>query len=188
MFELYSKIQERNRLTVENLGLARLAASRISRKSQASYEELQAQANLLLVQAIQRYDPSKGTAISTFIVPFIQYRLLNEVSRRGWLVRLPRRDYEIVQKAKKLNSKGRKLSQEELSEEIGITPKRLREAEEALRACKYLKDSESCFDLSSPKEDRRYPASSVSIAWGNVKPLERKFIAQGLLVSIPNRD
>jgi RNA polymerase sigma-B factor len=54
-------------------------------------EDLRQVARLALLRALRAYDPSRGTALSSYAVPTIVGALKRHLRDRGWLVRPPRR-------------------------------------------------------------------------------------------------
>src|SRR3954468_3418152 len=72
-------------------------ALHLSRKYHArgEREDLEQIACLALLKAIDRYDPSKGIAFSSFAVPTIIGELKRYFRDRGWTVRVPRSLQEL---------------------------------------------------------------------------------------------
>jgi RNA polymerase sigma-B factor len=79
---------DRERLVLRFLPLARHLSRRYGAGSER--EDLEQVAALALVKAIDRYDPDRGIAFTSFAVPTILGELKRYFRDRGWTVRVPR--------------------------------------------------------------------------------------------------
>lgn len=103
----------RAELVARFLPLARRLALRYSTRSEA-LDDLVQVACLGLVKAIERYDPARGAAFSTFAVPTILGELRRHFRDHAWALHVPRSMQErslVVQSAV-----------EELTEQLGHSP------------------------------------------------------------------
>jgi RNA polymerase sigma-B factor len=80
---------ERDAMVERHLGLARHLALRYS-DSGEPLEDLFQVASLGLVNAVDRFDPSRGIAFTTFAVPTILGELKRHFRDRGWAIHVPR--------------------------------------------------------------------------------------------------
>jgi RNA polymerase sigma-B factor len=80
---------ERHAMVERHLGLARHLALRYS-DSGESLEDLFQVASLGLVNAVDRFDPSRGVAFTTFAVPTILGELKRHFRDRSWAIHVPR--------------------------------------------------------------------------------------------------
>lgn len=78
-------------LVLSHFGLAKRLARRYARGDRQLMEELEQVAALGLVQAATRFDPSRGTAFSTFAVPTITGELRRYFRSARWAAHVPRR-------------------------------------------------------------------------------------------------
>lgn len=136
-------IAQRNQWVVENLGLARQCAHRWADNSHIPYEDLEPVAVIALIGATERFDKSKGFKFSTFAMPIINFRIINYLRDKGHSIKIPRKYYDEVQKAKRTekalaNKLGRKPTDREIALVMGITVEELAAARSAMLNCKKL--------------------------------------------------
>jgi len=128
----------REELVERFLPLARQLARRYQRHNEP-LDDLMQVASMGLVKAIDRFDPSRGTAFSTYAVPTILGELKRYFRDSGWAVHVPRGMQERVMKldqaSQELHRKlGRSPSASELADELGLTSEEVLEAMEASSA------------------------------------------------------
>jgi RNA polymerase sigma-B factor len=131
-------VAARERLVQRYLRLAESLARRYARSSEPM-DDLDQVAYLGLVQAVDRFDPDRGVAFSSFAVPTILGELKRHFRDRTWAVRVPRevRDAVIVveRASDALSSAlGRSPSPAEVAEATGLTVERVVEARGAALA------------------------------------------------------
>jgi RNA polymerase sigma-B factor len=110
-------------------------ARAIARRFQATgvpFEDLVQVANVGLVVAVDRFDPDRGVAFTTFAVPVIQGELKRELGKSGWAVHMPRRLQERVQRIRRVGDAltgrlGRAPTEGELAAESGLSVEEVRE-------------------------------------------------------------
>jgi RNA polymerase sigma-B factor len=128
----------RDRLVERYMRLAFMLARRYSRTSEPM-EDLEQVACLGLVHAVDRFDPDRGTAFSSFAVPTILGELRRHFRDRTWAVRVPRdlRDAATsVERASEAlaGELGRSPSAAEVAEATGLAPEQVIDAREAALA------------------------------------------------------
>lgn len=84
----------RNELVEAHAGLARHLAARFARHGQA-LDDLTQVAQLALIKAVERYDPSHGTRFATYATPTIIGALKRHLRDRSWSLHVPRGIQEL---------------------------------------------------------------------------------------------
>jgi RNA polymerase sigma-B factor len=128
----------REQLVVRHLSLARKLATRYAR-TQEPMEDLYQVASLGLLKAIDRFDPNREIAFTSFAVPTILGELKRHFRDKGWAVHLPRGLQELVLRIQhadeKLGSTSRRSpTVDEIAEYLNLDPEEVLEGLEALQA------------------------------------------------------
>jgi RNA polymerase sigma-B factor len=137
LFRAYTRhgdLLARERLITRYLPLAESMARRFARGIRD--DDFVQVASFGLIKAIDRFDPEKGVAFSSFAVPTIVGELKRYRRDHGWAVRPPRGLMELALKLPKetdrLHAKfGRSPTMSELAEALGVTTEEVLEAVEA---------------------------------------------------------
>jgi len=132
------------------LPLARQLARRYQRGGEL-LDDLNQVASLGLLKAVDRYDPERQTAFSSFAVPTILGELKRHFRDKGWSVRVPRDLQELAVRlepvSEELNRElGRPPTPAEIAERTGTTVEQVLEAREAAGAYRAV-------SLDRPRED-----------------------------------
>src|SRR3954470_24393522 len=128
----------REQLVERLLPLARRMARRY-RRSDEPLDDLVQVATLGLIKAIDRFDPARDTAFSSYAVPTMLGELKRYFRDNGWSVHVPRgmqeRVMQVDSTVKELSRKmGRSPSAAEVSEALGLSTEQVLEAMEAASA------------------------------------------------------
>jgi RNA polymerase sigma-B factor len=120
------------------LPLARSLARRYERGSEP-LEDLVQVASVALVKAIDRYDPARGYAFSSFAVPTIAGELKRHFRDQTWMVRPPRGIQEVTLRvegalARLTQQLDRSPTTGELAEAVGVSDEEILEALQARSA------------------------------------------------------
>src|SRR3954469_3456227 len=145
------------------LPLARQLARRYQRGGEL-LDDLNQVASLGLLKAIDRFDPQRATAFSSFAVPTILGELKRHFRDKGWSVRVPR---DLQELAVRLEPTSEALSRElgraatpiELAERLGVTLEQLLEAREAAGAYRAV-------SLDRPRDDDDDSGEGMGVAFG----------------------
>jgi RNA polymerase sigma-B factor len=142
----------RERLVERYLRLAQSLARRYARTSEP-LDDLEQVAYLGLVQAVDRFDPGRGVAFSSFAVPTILGELKRHFRDRTWAVRVPREVRDAATAVDRVTERlsgelGRSPSAAEVAEATGLGVEQVMEARHASLA--YRCES---IDRPAPGED-----------------------------------
>jgi RNA polymerase sigma-B factor len=153
----------REELTQRFLPLARKLARRYS-GAREPFDDLMQVASLGLVKAIDRFDPSRGTAFSSFAVPTILGELKRYFRDLGWAVHVPRGAQEQALKVEEAQQQltartGRPPSVHDLAQflEMGV--------EDVLDALE-TSGAHHTVSLDTPREDGEGESGTLADAFG----------------------
>jgi RNA polymerase sigma-B factor len=140
----------REALVERFLPLARQLARRYQRGGEP-LDDLVQVASLGLLKAIDRFEPSRDTAFSSFAVPTILGELKRHFRDRGWSVRVPRDLQEMAVRVDRVaedlsRTLGRAPTPAEIGTHIGATTEQVLEAREAAGAYRAI-------SLDRPRDD-----------------------------------
>ena len=157
----------REELVERFLPLARQLARRYQRTNEP-LDDLMQVASVGLVKAIDRFDPKRGTAFSTYAVPTILGELKRYFRDSGWAVHVPRGMQERVLEVNRAVTElsrtlGRSPTPAELASETDLTLEEVLEAMEAATA----HDSVA---LDAPRSSEEDEGESVAERLGAVDP------------------
>ena len=160
-------ITAREALVTRFLPLARQLARRYQRGGE-QLDDLVQVASLGLLKAIDRFDPARETAFSSFAVPTILGELKRHFRDKGWSVRVPRDLQELAVKVEKVAEEmsrelGRAPTPAELAERTGTTQEQVLEAREASAAYRAV-------SLDRPRTDEDEEGESYADAVGAEDP------------------
>jgi RNA polymerase sigma-B factor len=128
----------REELVKQFLPLATALARRYHRGAEP-LDDLVQVASLGLLKAIDRFDPKRGTAFSSFAVPTIAGELKRYFRDKGWALRVPRDLQELAQRVSRTTDRlvhelGRTPTVAEIADALEITPEQVLEARETATA------------------------------------------------------
>jgi RNA polymerase sigma-B factor len=157
----------REALVERFLPLARQLARRYQRGSEPLDDLIQV-ASLGLLKAIDRFDPERPTAFSSFAVPTILGELKRHFRDRGWSVRVPRDLQELAVRVERVGEEltrqlGRAPSPGEIGEQIGATTEQVLEAREAAGAYRAI-------SLDRPRDEEDESDSGMGDSMGVEDP------------------
>jgi len=121
--------QARERLIRCNLRLVISQAKRY-RGQGLSFEDLVQEGNIGLIEAVERYDPHRGTRFSTYAVPWIRQKMRRAIKNQGRTVRLPARVSEDLYRLHKATGElasrlGHQPTPEELALHVSMPVRRV---------------------------------------------------------------
>jgi RNA polymerase sigma-B factor len=153
------------------LPLATQLARRYHRGSEP-LDDLVQVASVGLLKAIDRFDPARGIAFSSFAVPTIAGELKRYYRDKGWAVRVPRDLQELALRVDRATDRlthqlGRRPTASEIADDLGVAVEQVLEAHEAAAA--YRADS-----LDRPGSDDDQDAPRVVDTLGDDEPGYRR--------------
>jgi RNA polymerase sigma-B factor len=179
----------REALVTRFLPLARQLARRYQRGGE-QLDDLVQVASLGLLKAIDRFDPARETAFSSFAVPTILGELKRHFRDKGWSVRVPRDLQELAVKVDKVaDEMSRELNRAptpaELAQRTGTTLEQVLEAREASAAYRAV-------SLDRPRteddEDGESYADAVGVEDPGFKNAENAATVQRLMRILSERE
>ena len=128
----------RDALVERYLPLARQLALRYARSNEPIDDLIQV-ASVGLLKAIDRFDPTRATAFSSFAVPTMLGELKRHFRDKGWLVRVPRGLQELAVGVERVSDDlgselGRAPTSDEIARRIGVPTEQVLDAREAAAA------------------------------------------------------
>jgi RNA polymerase sigma-B factor len=157
----------REALVERFLPLARQLARRYQRGGEP-LDDLVQVASLGLLKAIDRFDPARETAFSSFAVPTILGELKRHFRDKGWSVRVPRDLQELAVKVDRIGEEmsrelGRAPTPAEIGEAVGVSTEQVLEAREASAAYRAV-------SLDRPRDDDDEEAGGIADSVGIEDP------------------
>jgi RNA polymerase sigma-B factor len=140
-FAAYAETRDvslRDQLVGAHLGLAEYLARRFANRGEP-LDDLVQVASLGLIKAVDRFDPTRGVAFSTYATHTIVGELKRHFRDKGWAVRAPRRMQELYLSLGKVvaalgQELGRSPTIAELAAEVQVSEEEVLEALEAGQA------------------------------------------------------
>jgi RNA polymerase sigma-B factor len=144
----------RERLVLRHRPLARSLAARYARGNEP-FDDLFQVACLGLVNAVDRYDPERGTAFSSYAVPTILGELKRYFRDRTWAVRVPHTVHDNAMRVRAVRDRvpsrlGRRALTRALAQNLGISESGVADALDALDANEVVSLDPSSDDDDSP--------------------------------------
>lgn len=98
-YQASGDVSTRNQIAKLNFGLVRKEAHHWCRQCNENYEDLIQVGSIGLLRAVERFDPQKGHAFSSFAIPYIRGEIQHYLRDKSSSVRIPRRWVELRQQA-----------------------------------------------------------------------------------------
>ncbi len=121
-----ASLEVRNQIVQINFGLVRKEAYHYAQQSRENYEDLLQVGAIGLINAIERFDVSKGNAFSSFALPYVRGEIQHYLRDRSPIVRMPRVWFSLQQQSQgivhQLRSQlGRQPNDQEIAQALGIS-------------------------------------------------------------------
>jgi RNA polymerase sigma-B factor len=153
----------REALVERYLPLARELARRYARGNEPLDDLIQV-ASLGLLKAIDRFDPTRRTAFSSFAVPTIVGELKRHFRDKGWSLRVPRDLQELAIRVERVaddleSELGRTPTAEEIARRTGVRTEQVLDAREAVGAYRAA-------SLHRPRDDAEAGDALIDVIGG----------------------
>jgi RNA polymerase sigma-B factor len=192
LFDEYRRTGDRdvrNRLIELNFRLAETIANRYTGRGER-HDDLAQVAMVGLLKAVERFEPERGLAFSSFATPTIEGELKRHFRDQRWAVRVPRHlqelSLEINHSVAALSQRsGRSPTVAEIAADTGHREELVLEALEAGRASLAVS-----LDSGPPAADDEAsaPVDRLGAQDPGLEGAERRLIVAGLLKSLPQRE
>jgi RNA polymerase sigma-B factor len=176
----------REELVVLHRPLARSIARRFVGRGEPM-DDLEQVAMLGLLKAIDRYDPDRGAAFSTFATPTVLGEVRRHFRDTGWAVHVPRGLQEARASVLK--------AVEELTNQLGRAPRvseiaaHLETSREQVLAGLEVAEAYAAVPLDLPRgADGRSPADSLGDLDGRLGSIDEREALRPLLAALPERE
>jgi RNA polymerase sigma-B factor len=178
----------RDELVERFLPLARQLARRYARANEP-IDDLFQVASMGLLKAIDRFDPERGNAFSTFAVPTIVGELKRYFRDTGWAVHVPRPIQERIGQVNRAVNElsrdlGRSPTPHEISDKVGHSVEEVLEALDAAKAF-------DAISLDMPRgsdEDNGAYADTVGAHDERFEMVEYNAVIEPTMNALPDRD
>ena len=121
--------EARRRLIISNLRLVVTIARRYARGGQSLLDVIE-DGNLGLIRAASKFDYSKGFRFSTYASYWIKQSIKRGIASQSRAIRIPVHIFHLIsnymKKEEELKSKGRRTDDDIMSEEMGVSPRRVK--------------------------------------------------------------
>jgi RNA polymerase sigma-B factor len=177
----------RNKLVERHVPLAEHLARRFAGRSERQ-DDLTQVALLGLLKAVERFEPERGLAFSTFATPTILGELKRHFRDAGWSVRMPRQLQEhVLEVTKSLGPLTQRLGRAptigEIAEETMLPPEAVIEAMEANRAF-----TASSIEAPTDDDDALAPLDALGRSEPGMEHVEHQLLVSALLDTLPPRE
>ena len=175
-------------LVEEHLPLVRHFARRFSNRGEP-FDDLLQVGTLGLIEAIDRFDPTRGVEFLSFAVPTITGEIKRHFRDQGWSVRVPRRLQELhlslnAAVGELAQKNGRAPTPSELAELLGIPREEVLEGLAVANAYR----SSSLDERLSGEDDSPTLAATLGEEDAALEGVEYRESLQPLLATIPARE
>ncbi len=178
----------RDELIAEYQGFARALAQRYDRRGE-SLEDLQQVAMLGLLKAVERFDPERGFAFTTFAGPTIIGEIKRHFRDRAWSMRVPRGLQELALRLNAVvaelgHTLGRSPTLLEIADGLGTDVEAVLEAMEVNRSY----TTTSLDSLANGESNTRRLEAMVGELDRGLDDVDHRMVVEQLLATLPDRE
>ena len=177
---LFTKVAEGNndainKIVEANLKLVVHIAKRYSSSCSIPLMDLVQEGNIGLIEAVKRFDNTKGYKFSTYAVYWIKRNIVIAITNNSRTIRLPANIVDIVRKIHKLNKESlqknnRELTLKELSKALKLPEERIADIMEVAVApisLDYIVDDDNDTEIKDLIADKTISGSDVLLSKDN---------------------
>lgn len=177
----------RNALVEEHIGVADFLARRFANRGEP-IDDLRQVASVGLVKAVERFDPDRGIAFTSFAVPTITGEIKRHFRDRTWSVRVPRNLQELTLEIERARTDlgqqlGRSPTVSEIAAHLDVTDEAVLEGIEA--ATYYRSGS---LDAPTPGAERGSLGDHIPSTDDEHTEAENRTLVRQLLAELPVRE
>jgi RNA polymerase sigma factor for flagellar operon FliA len=141
--------EERDTLIQSMLPLVGHIVSRMSLyfPAHTSKEDLISAGVIGLIDALNRYDPNRGSSVKTFCSLRIRGAVLDELRRLDWVPRSVHREARLLEQAQEAVAKrlNREPLEREVAQEMGLSLEQFEELLDRVKPCTYISLNEAAY-------------------------------------------
>ena len=184
-------VEERNALVEDHLYMVDILIRKYLNKG-VDYDDLYQVGALALVNAVERFDPSKGYEFSSFATPTILGEIKKYFRDKEWSLKVPRRMKEIAAKVQDVQDDlhlklARKPTIAEIAEATGFTEEQIVEAIESAHAYNAYSLDQS-FDEAGEDGESGFREKYTGFEEAGYKQVELSEIIHGVLDKMSEQD
>ena len=184
-------VEERNALIEDHLYMVDILIRKYLGKG-VDYDDLYQVGALALVNAVERFDPSKGYEFSSFATPTILGEIKKYFRDKEWSLKVPRRMKEIAAKVQDVQDDlhlklARKPTIAEIAEATGFTEEQIVEAIESAHAYNAYSLDQS-FDEAGEDGESAFLEKYTGFEEAGYKQVELSEIIHGVLDKMSEQD
>lgn len=177
----------RDKLVEIHLPLAEYLARRFVNRGEI-LEDLVQVAALGLVKAVERFDPDRGLAFSTFATPTIMGELKRHFRDKTWVIRVPRGIQELYLELRTVvpaltQELGRSPTIAEIAEAAGVSEDAVVEATDAAQVYRL-----ASLDVTASADERRVQQDATAGEDSTLAGLDLRLEVSSLLSYLPERE
>jgi RNA polymerase sigma-B factor len=130
-------IAERNAIALRHMNLVREIAHRMEDNCPEDYADLEQIGFMGLLKAVDRFEPHRGVAFSSFAVPYIKGAIQHFLRDHWGHVKVPRREIELSSRVRRvqrqMSALGREMDETQIARGIGVDGRKWQRVSDAVR-------------------------------------------------------